>query len=897
MTLKDLANRVFNISRKPYEAVYGGKPDIQRQLVEPVKREWDQFKKQSEDVYRSTKDPLVRSGYTFVSRPAPKFYQDIGFKGFKPFKESEGLKSARFKIAAGEKLTPFEEKEVGNAILFKGMDIAGLSSPLKVKGAARKELFDFVKKAKPLQKEQAALYTKTKGIRIGKAKAVTTKGLAGLREARGKLAGEMEKVPQFEPPKFSKKVVDDLADTIAASNKLDSFEKISAGKGLEDILSGRVPIKSNIAKLEKVFGPEFASDLINLQTKWQKASQLAGEVLGVPRSLMAGGLDMSYGLRQGIFGGWKHPKQWASSFKKQFGWFAKEENLAKSMAEIRSRDTFPLMQKARIDITDLSSKREEQFISALAEKIPGLGKFVRASGRAYTGFASKFRADIFDSYVKYRMDSGLPLDEQYLRSLGEWINSMTGRGNLGRLEPVAQELATALFSPRYFKSTIDKFNPVFYAKLHPSVRKEAIKTLGAFVGGTLTTLMLADAMPGVDVEWKEPTSANFLKIRIGKTKIDIMGGMQQPMVLAARLFSNKLVSTTTGKTIELGEGYKPLTRMDLVQSFIENKTTPVVSFLIGALRGKTSIGEDFKAHIELAKRLTPIFLQDMIALSQENELELFPLAGPMAFFGAGVQTYGPKETPETVNVTGVKKPEENWLQKILKPEAEVGAQEVGLPPKFEDREVLYKDALRTINNYQTKKTRTIYGDKPENLEDVQAEVDEAIRIKRRMEKTHPEDVFRIELDVYKSGGGMNVVERVEWASKQLSGVADDELEAKLASMLESEVLTKSVAEGLLEKGINVGYYVEGGKIKPLAGARKTGKVRTKSAKKVALKKATMKTVRATPIRKGGVPKVKIKTPPQIKVYKPKTGTIKVDTASIPAIKVKPASYKIKIVKT
>lgn len=505
---------------------------------------------------------------------------------------------------------------------------------------ARKELFDFIEKSKPLERKQAMLYTESRAGKLAKLKTVETTGEKGYFERLASLSGEMPRLPQFEPPEFAQKTVDDLHDFIFSSNKLDEWEKISAEKGLNDILDGSVPIKSSIEKLERVFGSEFTTNLEKLLTKWQKASGIIGELAGVPRSLMAGGFDMSYGLRQGIFGAWKHPKEWVSSFKDQFKWFLKEENLTKSMAEIKSRETFPLMQKAKLAITDMSSNREEQYISSLAEKIPGVGKLVRASGRAYTGFASKYRADIFDFYIGSRTRMGQPIDEYYLKNLGNWVNSMTGRGSLGKFESVAKETATALFSPRYFKSTIDKFNPVYYAKLHPDVRKEAIKTLAAFTAGTMTTLLLADQFPGVSVEWKENTSADFLKIKIGNTRIDIMGGMQQPVVLASRIFENKLVSTTTGKEIKLGEGYRPLTKWDLVQSFFENKTTPVISFLIGAMRGSTSIGEPFEPDKEAVKRMIPIFLQDMVDLSNEGSLELFPVVAPLSFFGAGTQTYG-----------------------------------------------------------------------------------------------------------------------------------------------------------------------------------------------------------------------------------------------------------------
>jgi hypothetical protein len=301
--------------------------------------------------------------------------------------------------------------------------------------------------------------------------------------------------------------------------------------------------------------------------------------------------------------------------------------------------------KRKLALTEMDSVlslREEAMMGAAwAEKIPLIGKGVRASNRAYTGFANKLRADVFDSMIKSAEKTGRnPWKEPALvESIIDFVNAGSGRGSLKLLEKAAVNLNTVLFSPRLIASRLNLLNPRFYMKLDPFVRKQALQSLLAFTSMTTTVLGLAK-LGGAEVS-VDPRSADFAKIKIGNTRLDIMGGFQQYIRTAAQFLSGRTVSTTTGKVSVLGEGYKPQTRLGILTRGAEYKLAPVASFAVNLLRGQSTFGEPLDVPEEVAKRFIPMVMQDIADLAKDDP-ELLPVS-ILGFFGTGIQTYGARK--------------------------------------------------------------------------------------------------------------------------------------------------------------------------------------------------------------------------------------------------------------
>lgn len=504
-----------------------------------------------------------------------------------------------------------------------------------------------LKEAKPLSLEQKGLNAKLRKQQFAKMMSARgkTSGEQGYFSELGALKGGAKKV-DFEAvrPQLTQTDVDTLFNRVNEAN-IGEWEKLNAKASLSKLLDkdgGTIPTQNELKLLNDVFGDEFVKTILDKRSNWQKFLQGAGEVLNLPRSLMAS-FDLSAPFRQGIVMT-SRPKQFIPAFMSMFKQAGSEKAFKAVQEGIQAHPNYKLMRESKLALTDMGnfmSNREETFMSNLGEKIPVLKYGIKASNRAYTGFLNKLRADVFNDLVSKAELLGRDKTE-VASDIAKFVNSATGRGDLGALNKAAPILNSAFFSPRLMAARINMLNPIYYAKLDPMVRKEAVKSMlimGATAGTALGLAKAGGAEVGTD-----PRSADFGKIKVGDTRYDILGGFQQYIVLASRLISGKMVSSTTGKEISLTEGYKPTTRLDIIINFLKSKENPILSYITGAAEGTTQIGQEFKAVPEAINRFIPMFAQDIVDLTEDRGfMKAIGMELP-SMFGIGVQTYG-KQIP------------------------------------------------------------------------------------------------------------------------------------------------------------------------------------------------------------------------------------------------------------
>jgi hypothetical protein len=497
----------------------------------------------------------------------------------------------------------------------------------------------------------------------------------GLRAALGKT------------PEERQTVVDGLFQQVQDSGAVSETQKFSLKSGLADLIDhGKIPQEAQLAHMNSVFGDEFVRTIMRERDAFTKMKEMGIEIANVPRAIMAS-TDLSFGFRQGLMIATSHPdifwRDWAHQFTK-----GGEKSFQAAKEAIVARPTYPLMDKYGLALTDVGEVvkgREEQFASPLAERIPVVGKVVGWSNRVYTAFANQLRADTFDYYVKRAKNLGRDLwsnnfkewthkkgittagmppekveelrlqwgkDVKLGHDIAKIVNNGTGRGTFGnKMEDLAPAMNALMFSPRLFASRFNTLlNPVYYVKLDPFARKAQLKMTASMVGSGLTTLGLL-AAAGAKVG-TNPNSADFGKIEMGNTKIDIWGGYQQYAVLLARMLTGKTTSSTSGKTTSLTSGaYGKPNRLSILSNFFQGKLSPIPAFAIALLKGNNVMGEKFDLSKGLDKNVTsfewmknpvasmfiPMVIQDFADIAKDDP-SLIPLSA-LGVFGVGLQTY------------------------------------------------------------------------------------------------------------------------------------------------------------------------------------------------------------------------------------------------------------------
>lgn len=369
------------------------------------------------------------------------------------------------------------------------------------------------------------------------------------------------------------------------------------------------------------------------------------DVWNLPKSFLAS-IDMSAPFRQGALLSISNPKAGAASFAEMFRQAFSENKANEWLLKLKESPEYAVMKQSKLYLAEPTTKltaKEEQFLSNLAGRIPVIGKAVKASERAYTGYLNKLRVDVFAIGVDQLQQQGITPENnpEAYKSWANFINNATGRGNLGGMEMAAPILNGLFFSPRYVASRINLLNPVTYAKMPAPVRKMALKNFASYLAFGTVVLLLA-SIAGADVE-EDPRSSDFGKIRIGDTRFDIWAGFQQVVRLMAQLITGQRKSTKTGEITELDKDVFPYeTRGDVALRFFRSKLSPSAGTMANVMTGENIVGEDVTVQSEVVKNVVPLYLQDIKGIYDEEGATGVITSMVPAFFGIGVQSYGEK---------------------------------------------------------------------------------------------------------------------------------------------------------------------------------------------------------------------------------------------------------------
>lgn len=367
------------------------------------------------------------------------------------------------------------------------------------------------------------------------------------------------------------------------------------------------------------------------------------DVITTPRTLLATA-DLSGVLRQGLGLSIRHPVAAAKAFVQSTKAFFSKHTADEIDVAIRKHENQPIREQSGLFIASLDkidfTKREEAFVSNLAEKIPVWGEVVKASNRNMVSHLNLLRTKAFDHFLNLYPNA----TTTELKAWANYVNISSGRGNLGSFNKVANELSIVVFSPRFSMSRIQLPFEILRNWKHPNVRKEIAKHTLAHISFLGMALYLAE-LGGAEVG-KNPESSDFLKIRIDDTRVDILGGLQQPtrvMLLAM------LKTLETGNVIDME---KNIDLFDAVGTFAKYKLAPSITIPTELVQGEDAVGNIVNPLDTFIKNVTPLAMQDIIDASKSSP-ELAAVLAPFLLLGISTSTF-------TVRV------EENWKTKDTK---------------------------------------------------------------------------------------------------------------------------------------------------------------------------------------------------------------------------------------
>lgn len=364
------------------------------------------------------------------------------------------------------------------------------------------------------------------------------------------------------------------------------------------------------------------------ESRFSKTFGILSDLYHAPKSLLSSA-DISAAGRQGLFLSLP-PSQWgraARAMGRQFRSLVSTLAYDRFVSELRGHRDYETAKESGLYLaTDHTSSgingREEGFASRLIGKLP----HVKYSEQAYKTYLDSIRMDTFEKYraLIERQPGSTEQKTAAMKAAADWINTSSGRGRVhGKfgesVEQATPLLNTIFFAPRYTISRFQMINPATYARNlqspeHRVVFRQQVGEIFQAAAALTLTSALAKAA-GADISL-DPDEADFLKLKFGNTRYDVLAGTQQAARLAVRIGkwlkaegleeNEKKLSAKRGETAEA------------VRRFGRTKLGPVPSFFVDWLNNwKNIVGErhtpsEVSVKNPIVQRVLPFLWSDVL---------------------------------------------------------------------------------------------------------------------------------------------------------------------------------------------------------------------------------------------------------------------------------------------
>ena len=524
----------------------------------------------------------------------------------------------------------------------------------------------------------------------GRAEPVTSAELKAKQAELESLRAQRDAIKAQQNPKMSPKERAEVAYIANLKNRIADYEDRMA-HGYFGAKPKKAPLESDEITKHKRRLEEKKEEFFRLAAEW-RLSQLspkervfdwARETSFLARAIMTS-MDLSAVFRQGGPGTFAHPmlaKEAAKEMRRAI--FSQEEefNIAEQMSKHR---LYSFAVQAKLEVTASAGRiqnQEEAYMGRWARD--GIGKKgtkinkiskavltpVAMSARAYTTYLNGLRFRLFVYFVDTLGANGqVTLDEA--KAIANFINVSTGRGDFGSYNKVAANLSTVLFAPRYLASRFAYLGLPFYmlqdAKVSGRVKRLIAMEYARHALGVAGFMATAVALGGLlydDDDEESPTveldprSTDFMKLKIGETRIDPLSGFGQIVTFLSQVGLGQK-KTMEGEIIDIrGEKkkYGQDSTFDLTANFVRKKLAPIPAAGINIIAGEDVVGNKATVATATTGLFIPLAAREVVETLMARGVPEGTAIAMLNILGMSGGTYGPKTKYKNANAEERKK--------------------------------------------------------------------------------------------------------------------------------------------------------------------------------------------------------------------------------------------------
>ncbi len=479
-----------------------------------------------------------------------------------------------------------------------------------------------------------------------------------------------EKLRQIEEAKNPPPTAEEKYNITRGKQLRRQFKEVQARLKANDYArrTRPVPAKLNKENQQLAFDLNKAKgDFIMAQYKWEldqatkirKAFRFTGRLLSFSRSIKTS-LDLSETLRQAAIPLFAHPTKIGRINMIAQIKALKSEAVAHALQEqIFNHPKTPFALKAGLFLNRQDaakpSEREEIYMDAWVNSKFSKLVGISASARAYTVGLNTVRITYFNHLVT-TLGRGGQVTEAEAKHIAYWVNISTGRGSLGQFGDTGG--TTVFFAPRWVQSRfavigglVNPFGPIFGApskRLKVMIANEYARSMAGFTAFAVI-IGSAFALAGGDddeVSFSlDAKSTNFLKIKVGDTRVDLTGAIASPIVFLTRVLGGKK-TTQSGKVVPLRGDDVPYggdTTATILGRYLRSKLAPPIAAGVNLAVGENVVGQKATLRGEAIGLVTTLALSDVYDVLLAQSVPIGTALTIISLLGGATNTYADRE--------------------------------------------------------------------------------------------------------------------------------------------------------------------------------------------------------------------------------------------------------------